>query len=81
MRHSFLVFIYIFIAIVSFIVPDTQYSADGIWTLEVLLIVSVTIFMLYKEPILAIKAVFFRPLFLFILAYIIVFFKVPLTLF
>ena len=78
MRHSFLVFIYIFIAIVSFIVPDTQYSADGIWTLEVLLIVSVTIFMLYKEPILAIKAVFFRPLFLFILAYIIVFFQSPI---
>lgn len=78
MNRIALSLILIVISLASFFVPVGSYNDSSVWLFEALMIISVSSFATYKEGIAEIKAVFFRPLFIFILAYIIVFFQSPI---
>jgi len=69
-----ILFILSFIAV---IIPGSLTNSN-IWAYEIIAIASVLVFLFYKEPVAQVKRITFRPVFLFIFAFCIVFFQRPI---
>lgn len=68
---------YIFIAIVALFIPDSIYNESLVWLCAILAVITSVIFLFNHESNENIKSVFLRPSFLFVFAYLIVFFQRP----
>lgn len=66
------------ILILTFVLPDGMFSTSGVYLYTIVAILSVVIFFVTKEKDLSIRQVTLKPVYLFIIAFLIVFYQRPI---